>query len=246
MITSFDFLLVNRLGLVRLAASLCAMTFILGSMGACGGGDEDMFDGIGEIEFVDEPTATPAPVERGDVIGEFLQDTALLLPDMEYLDMQAFYLDELQRVARDLSSYVGQGQSEASGLEWVVTVHRMVLEWDALQSLLVEQPVSSQHREQYGDIYVGMIESYYRIAFGVDRVLGAAVILGPTGRTADEMSFEERRRYLMLLNQAEYFAEIADEKLSEMKTSGRFCIICAPFQISSAGLGPAVTGRSKR
>lgn len=204
---------------MRLAPALLAAALLLLTLAGCGGGGDEPEDGIGEIEFVDEPTATPGPAEQVDAIGEFLEETALLLPDMEYLDTQAFYLEELQQVARDVSAHIEEGQAEEVSLEWVVAVHRTVQAWDSLQALLAVQQVSGSHRERFGEIYVGMIESYYRIAFGADRLLGAAVILGPTGRTAEDMSLEERRRYTVLLNQAAYFARIADEKISEIRTS---------------------------
>lgn len=195
-----------------------AVVLSTGAVGlACGSGGGENDDGIEEIQFVDEPTLVPA-VASGevDVIGQFLQDTVLLLPDMEYLDTQSFYLDELQEVTRDLSAHIEDGQEGDVGLEWVVAVHRTVLDWDALQAVLGSQEVSSEHRNRYGGIYLGMIESYYRIAFGADRLLGAAVILGPSGRIKDEMSLEEERRFRVLLNQASYFAEIADEKVAEV------------------------------
>ena len=187
---------------------------------ACGGGGDAPDDGIDEIEFVDEPTAVPGGAGgEVDVIGEFLQETVLLLPDMEYLDTQDFYLGELQEVARDITSHIEEGRDGEVGLEWVVGVHRTVLSWDALQAVLGEQEVSKEHRDRFGEIYVGMVESYYRLAFGADRLLGAAVILGPSGRTREEMSLEEERRFRVLLNQASYFAEIADEKVVDVIAS---------------------------
>ena len=199
-------------------AALWAVVLSVAVLGlGCGGGGGGGDDGIGEIEFVDEPTPVPA-VAAGevDVIGEFLQETVLLLPDMEYLDTQSFYLTELQEVARDISAHIEDGREADVGLEWVVAVHRTVLEWDALQAVLGGQEVSVEHRSRYGGIYLGMIESYYRIAFGADRLLGAAVILGPSGRTREDMSLEEERRFRVLLNQASYFADIADEKVAEV------------------------------
>ena len=194
---------------------LCLLAAVLG----CGGGAEAA-DDIEEIRFVDEPTAVPASVGgEVDVIGQFLQETVLLLPDMEYLDTQSFYLSELQEVARDITSHIEDGRDGDVGLEWVVAVHRTVLQWDALQAVLGGQEVSGEHRQRYSAIYVGMVESYYRIAFGADRLLGAAVILGPSGRTNQEMSLEEERRFRVLLNQASYFAQIADEKVAEVMTS---------------------------
>ena len=189
---------------------------------ACGGGGPEgapEADGIDEIDFVDEPTPTPLLAQQVDVIGVFLENTALLLPDMEYLDTQGFYLERLQLVARDITGHIEEGRLGEVGLEWVVGVHRTVLEWDELQALLAEQDVDLAQREKYGVIYVGMIEAYYRIAFASDRLLGAAVILGPTGRAASDMSLEEERRYRVLLNQATYFAEIADQKVTEIRTS---------------------------
>ena len=178
----------------------------------CGGGDGVVDDGLDELEFVDEPTPSVGPVEQVDVIGQFLQEMVLLLPDMEYLDTQAFYIEELQEVARDIISHIEGGEGDEAGLEWVVSVHRTVLEWDGLQSLLAQQEVSFEHRDRYGVIYVGMIESYYRIAFAADRLLGAAVILGPTGRTSGELSLEERRRYRVLMNQAGVLREDCGRK----------------------------------
>ena len=208
----------------RRIARLCLLATVLVCLlflvGACGGGGGELDDGIEEIEFADEPTAVPGESAGDvDVIGEFLRDTVVLLPDMEYLDTQSFYLGELQEVARDISSHIEAGEDDDIGLPWVVGVHRTVLSWDALQGILGAQDVSVEHRDRYGEIYVGMVESYYRLAFSADRLLGAAVILGPSGRTRSEMSLEEERRFRVLLNQASYFVEIADEKVLEVMTS---------------------------
>ena len=204
----------------RRPVGLRAAVLLLVSSLACGGGGEEADGGIGEIDFVDQPTATPLPVSgrQQDAIGNFLQETALLLPDMEYLDSQVFYLEELQEVARDIASHIESGQVGDAGLDWVIGVHRTVLEWDALQSVLAEQEVGAEQRERYGEIYVGMVESFYRIAFAVERLLGAVVALGPTGRTVAELELEEERRFRILLNQAAYFAEIADRKVSEVRS----------------------------
>ena len=200
-----------------MALVLVCLLFVVA---ACGGGGGEVDDGIDEIEFADDPTPVAGEgAGEVDVIGEFLRETVLLLPDMEYLDTQSFYLAELQEVARDISSHIEDGGDDEIGLPWVVGVHRTVLSWDALQGILGAQDVSVDHRERYGEIYVGMVESYYRLAFSADRLLGAAVILGPSGRTRAEMTLEEERRFRVLLNQAAYFAEIADEKVLEVMTS---------------------------
>ena len=196
------------------------MVLSLAAVAGCGGGGEEgVDDGIDEIEFVDEPTPTGAPAVQVDVIAEFLQETVLVLPDMEYLDTQAFYLSELEEVARDVTSHIEGGQGDDVGLEWVVGVHRTVLRWDELQGVLAKQEVSVEHRERFAEIYVGMVEAYYRLAFSADRLLGAAVVLGPTGRSVMDMGLEEERRFRVLMNQAGYFAEKADEKVSEIRIS---------------------------
>lgn len=202
---------------------LCAVLAVaLVAWAGCGGGgpasEEELAeeDGIGEIQFVDEPTREAVPAEQVDVIGRFVQETAILLPDMEFLDTQAFYLDELQRVARDFQSHIEAGEEEGTGLEWVVDVHETVLDWDEIQAVLAQQEFSEDHRVRYGEIYVGLVEAYYRLAFSADRVLGAAVILGPSGRVVEELALDERRRYRILLKQADYFGKLADEKIGEI------------------------------
>lgn len=125
---ALGFSFVRRLVVAAVILSLCSVA------AACGGGGGEADDGIGEIQFEDEPTLVPvvASGDGVDVIGEFLQETVLLLPDMEYLDTQSFYLGELQEVARDIAGHIEDGQDGEVGLEWVVAVHRTVLDWDAL------------------------------------------------------------------------------------------------------------------
>lgn len=132
-------------------------------------------------------------------------------------------LERLQRMVRDLN-----GTLEPSGgrggydLEWVIAVHEVTRESDDLFRTLTSLRLPESQREQYEYLYVGMLEVVQVAGYGSDRLLAAAVLVGPSGRTAQQLGAEDADRFHTLLREARFFLSDATGRIDrEVEEVGR-------------------------
>ena len=81
----------------------------------------------------------------------------------------------------------------------MIDVHEVTEEADFFFERMTGMEIPGSQREQYEYLYLGMLETIQVMAFGSDRVLAAALLVGPGGRSLAIMPPEERDRFLTLV-----------------------------------------------
>ena len=191
------------------AAALAAVILLL--CGGCffgGGSSEPEL-----MEFTDEepsaPVAAPvvAEVERLDV-----SVAPLVLERLNYIYSYQVWLETLRRAARDLRSVQesGSGGEESPGLEWVIDVHEVTAEADRVFALFLAVELPATQAEAYFDLFVQGIEAVQVLSYGSDRLLAAALVVGPGGRTADTLDLAESVRFQTYLRESSVFLGSAE------------------------------------
>ena len=191
-------------------------------LAACGGGDAAGGDGIGVETFEDyeDPTATPPPSGE-ELISGLLDSVSGVSPQLSYLHYQDIYLKELNRLNRDfiaaskLCREVTREAKDTVGLDWVIQVHRLLESWDFLYGRLTTQEVPEDLLDDYRPLHERMLRSALIMSFGVDQVLQAAILMGPSGRDYRLMSYDERLQFNSLCRQADFFLEGVDGEVNE-------------------------------
>ena len=189
----------------------CSVLMLLGA--GCGlfGGGEDTLE-FEVIEFEEsEPTPTP-PVEA--VVDSVGLDPATLLK-LKYLYGHQVRLGTLRRVGRDLQGLLEYDDESDIGLDWVIEVHAVSQESDYLHERVKESGIPESQRDQYEYLFVGLLEVMDVVSFGSLRLLEAATVIGPDGRSLDTLDAGKREKFLTLLKEAGYFLGEGEEMVKE-------------------------------
>ena len=168
-------------------------------------GDEE----IGLIDFGEDPTPEPLSVVTGRV-----GIPPEILIEVNFLYSLQVAWEGLREVNRDLQGLLDYGSPAGVGVEWVVGVHEESYEADRLFQRLTSMGVPPSQRGQYEESYLDLLEAVRVTAFGGDRVLAAALRVGPTGRTLVTMPDVERGEFLVLTRESSFYLKDA-EKLIE-------------------------------
>ena len=164
---------------------------------------------IGLIDFGEDPTPEPLSVVTGRV-----GIPPEVLIEVGYLYSLQVSWEGLRETNRDLQRLLDYGSPADVGVEWVVSVHEGSHEADELFGRLTGMGVPPSQRGQYQEAYVDLLEAVRVTAFGGDRVLAAALRVGPTGRTLSTMPGSEREEFVVLTREASFYLKDA-EKLIE-------------------------------
>ena len=208
-------------GLLTLLLAVVLATTTLG----CGifGGGVSADDELLILEFDDaEPTPEPAfTQENFNLQLELSRDTGVLVA-IRYLYGHQIHLESLRQANRDLQALVDYSSPSDVDLEWVIEVHEVTAEVDALFERLTERGVPLSQRKRYGDLFVKMLDAAQVIGYGSDRVLAGALKVGPGGRTLLTMPEAEVEEFKTLMREAEFYLSdserLLDAQLKEMET----------------------------
>ena len=196
----------------RLIALLLVLALVSISTLGCGllgfGGDGDSVESsdLDMIQFADD---LPTP-EPEDAAALALNIDPAILEEIHFLYNFQVRLEGLRQVIRDLDSmldYSGPGDID---LDWVAEVHEVTRESDDYFKVLTSLEVPVSQREQYEYLYIAMLESVQVSGYGADRLLAAAVVVGPSGRSMLNMSGEEVDAFQTLMRESRFF--LADAK----------------------------------
>ena len=193
---------------------LLVLLFPLGC-GLFGGGDGGSSGEMELIEFGDELPAPDPGLDSGSAEVEFqtLQVDPRILEEIYFLYNFQVRVEGLQQVIRDLSSmlqYNGPGDID---LEWVADVHEVTRESDAYFRVLTSLDVPESQQNQYGYLYISLLETVQVSGFGSDRLLAAAVLVGPSGRSMVSMSGEEVDEFETLMRESAFFLRDAERRV---------------------------------
>ena len=141
-----------------------------------------------------------------------------ILVEIHFLYNFQVRLEGLRQMVRDLNSmldYSGPGDID---LDWVAEVHEVTRESDDFFKVLTSLDVPVSQRAQYQYLYIGMLESIKVAGYGADRLLAAAVIVGPSGRSMLNMSEEEIDAFQTLMRESGFFLSDAERLVDRRVT----------------------------
>ncbi len=197
-----------------------AVAFCLAAGLGCGGGDsfeptDFTFDDLPEEEDVGPlPTIDPF----GRLTGH--DDRELRL---QYLHDIGAMLYEMEASRRSMVKLVEDALSEPVDLDWVIDAHTAHRESEEFRVRAYGYPLPEDLVDDYISFHASFLETVQMFSFGADRLLGSAIVMGPTGRLSSDMLADEATRYRSLASESFYYmsdAEIlmtrAEEDLKEL------------------------------
>ena len=210
----------------RLVALLLVLALVSISTLGCGllgfGGDGDSEESLDldMIQFADD-LPTPEPEESAAAAAaRALNIDPDILEEIHFLYNFQVRLEGLRQVVRDLNSmldYSGPGDID---LDWVAEVHEVTRESDDYFKVLTSLEVPVSQRGQYEYLYIAMLEVVQVSGYGADRLLAAAVIVGPSGRSMLNMSGEEIDAFQTLMRESRFFLadaeSLVDRRITEV------------------------------
>ena len=124
-------------------------------------------------------------------------------------------LEGLRRVIRDLSSMLDHDGPGEVDLDWVAEVHEVTREADEYFRVLTSLQVPESQMERYGVIYLDILDVVQLASYGSDRVLAAAVLVGPSGRSLLNMPVREVDEFNTLVRESGFFLEEAEDRVED-------------------------------
>ena len=207
------------MGFRLVALFLVLALFSISTLG-CGllgfGGDGDSEDSL-EMDVIQFSDDVPTPEPEEEVALALSIDPNILV-EIHFLYNFQVRLEGLRQMVRDLHSmldYSGPGDID---LDWVAEVHEVTRESDDYFKVLTSLDVPVSQRAQYQYLYIAMLESIKVSGYGADRLLAAAVIVGPSGRSMLNMSEEEIDAFQTLMRESRFFLSDA-EKLVDLRVT---------------------------
>ena len=175
-----------------------------------GGGDGDSeADAMELIDFGDD---LPTPEPEAAVARALSVDPESLI-QIGFLYEFQVRLERLSRMIRDLDSTNEYSSPSDVNLEWVAEVHEVTREADDFFRELTSMEIPESQRSRYQYLYLGMLETVQIAGFGSDRLLAAAVLVGPSGRSLLNMDPAEADRFDALVRESKFFLRDAEQRV---------------------------------
>lgn len=111
---------------------------------------------------------------------------------------------EVTRGSRDIERLVDDSAPD-SGLDWVVRVHDMHRASEELRIRAYGYQLDEALVLDYVDFHASFLEGVQVFAQSADRLLQAAIILGPSGRVVSDMPAEQQAEFMSLVGEAGFF-----------------------------------------
>ena len=124
------------------------------------------------------------------------------------VETESGLLDELDGLLEDTSP------AEVD-LEWVIEVHEATRAADSLFVEIIDHDVPDYLEDDYGHMYLALLDIVKFLGVSVDRALAAGLEVGPSGRSLLAMTPEERARFRVLIMESRYYLAASKELLDE-------------------------------
>ena len=185
------------------------------SLMGCGllgfGGDNGEPDS-NSMEVIDFGDDLPTPEPEVAVARALSVDPESLI-EIGFLYEFQVRLERLSRMIRDLDSSNDYSSPSDVNLEWVADIHEVTREADDLFRELTSMEIPESQRVRYEYLYLGMLETVQISAFGSDRLLASAVLVGPSGRSLINMDSIEVDKFDALVRESKFFLRDAESRV---------------------------------
>ena len=210
-----------RRGLRRLWPLLMALLVLTAASGCgwiSGGSGGDSSDGAIElIDFgPDDPQEFQRTVQekRVEVAQGFMLEPRTL-GTVRFVYQHQVLLERLTRMLDRLENTLQDTSPAEVDLEWVIEVHETTRAADALFVEIIDHDVPDYLEDDFGHLYLALLDVVKFVGVAVDRALAAGLEVGPSGRSLLAMTPEERARFRVLIRESEYYLEASRELLGE-------------------------------
>ena len=156
------------------------------------------------------PVATPLPAA-----GLVVQPPLLI--EVRFLIEYQVNLEAMMQANRDLQSLLEYSNPADVDLEWVVDVHRETQESDVLLIRLAGFRPPGSQAERYRSYHVELLDGIAVMGIGSDRLLNAAVLVGPSGRTVLNLDIPNRGRFETLVRESRFYLSQAEEMIAKQQ-----------------------------
>lgn len=124
---------------------------------------------------------------------------------LAYLHDVGAVLYQVERSRRDIVKLIEDALSEPTDLDWVVDAHTAHRSSEELRLRAYSYPLPEEIAEDYITFHAAFLETVQLYAFAADRLLGAAILLGPSGRISSDMLPAESSDYRSMLTEGMYY-----------------------------------------
>ena len=186
---------------------IALLAVLLPVLAACSG-EEDLSAGLdfetflAEVEEDGAPVAEvePGPYSRLDVSHE-------RLVRISYVHGIQTLVREVTASSRDVERLVEDvAAGDSASLDWVVQVHDMHRASEELRIRSYGHELAEVLVLDYVDFHASFLEGVQVFAQASDRLLQAAIVLGPSGRKATDLPPEQLAEFRTLVGEAAFFA----------------------------------------
>ena len=197
---------------MRLFWALLASAFLL-IFAACG--DDDPASGLDFESFLEDTSAAEGAVAEGDALIDSVLPNPYSRLDghherlvrVSYVHDMLTLVRETTTANRDIEGLVDTGRTNESGLDWVVAVHDMHRSSEELRFRAYAYEVNEVLVLDYVDFHASFLEGVQVFSQSADRLLQAAIVLGPSGRSVNDLSADVRSDYNSLVSEGGFFSQ---------------------------------------
>ena len=204
----------------RLLSLLLLLGCCAAALAACGGGGAA--DNPGEFEIIDFGADDPADdIQFQLALARENAAQGLTFEPERLVQVNVVYSNQvrqerLQQVNRDMIKLLEVTNPGEINLDWVIKTHQAVEDADWLFEEAINYRLPADQVESFGDYYVQVLETVQLGGYGASRLLAAAVLVGPDGRSLLNFTDSERDRYDVLVREARFYLNEAESQFSEL------------------------------
>ena len=139
----------------------------------------------------------------------------LVLEELNYLLGHQAWLESLRQLNRDMVRMIEESGEDEAGLPWVVDVHEVTRESDDVFALVLSVEIPDTQVPAHFEIYLSALQTVQVMAYGSDRLLASALVVGPSGRLVSDLGVEEEVRFKTYSREAAFFLRDAERLLDD-------------------------------
>ena len=198
---------------MRLFWALLVSAFLL-IFAACG--DDDPSAGLDFESFLEDASSVEGAVAEGDALIDSVVPNPYSRLDghherlirVSYVSRHAYLgPGRLPLLTGDIENLVDTGRTSEAGLDWVVAVHDMHRASEELRFRAYAYEVNEVLVLDYVDFHASFLEGVQVFSRSADRLLQAAIVLGPSGRSVNDLPTDVRSDYNSLVSEGGFFSQ---------------------------------------